>query len=94
MAGRRFDWDELNLPKCAARVARFDIEKLFQADETIIDPAPHPAELRYRAIGFDDDGRPMVVIFTIRVIGGRPHVRPISARYAHEKEVDRWPKRR
>ncbi|MGA8585036.1 MAG: BrnT family toxin [Roseiarcus sp.] len=52
---------------------------------------PHIGEMRYPAMGRNTLGRPLFVVFTLRRIGEGLIIRPISARYAHEKEATRWP---
>ena len=52
---------------------------------------PHIGEMRYRAMGRNTLGRPLFLVFTLRRIGGGLVIRPISARYAHDKEATRWP---
>ena len=86
-----FDWDEHNPSKCLARVPRAEIERLFGDPATYLAADPHIGETRYRAMGRNASGRPLFVVFTVRRIGGGLVIRPISARYAHEKEATRWP---
>lgn len=58
---------------------------------------PIPADIHvqtdeeYRpAVGSTMGGRPEFAAFTFRVKGGRSFVRPVSARYMHRKEVERY----
>jgi uncharacterized DUF497 family protein len=44
---------------------------------------PYEGETRFRAIGHNSDGRPMFVVFTMRMKAGEVLVRPFSARYRH-----------
>jgi hypothetical protein len=44
------------------------------------------------AIGEGRAGRRIFLVFTFRERGGRTYVRPISARYMHAKEVERYEK--
>ncbi|GLQ54201.1 hypothetical protein GCM10010862_14600 [Devosia nitrariae] len=37
-------------------------------------------------------GRYVFIAFTIREIEGAKHIRPISARYMHRKEIERYEK--
>jgi uncharacterized DUF497 family protein len=30
------------------------------------------------------------VVFTVRIVEGRELVRPVSARYMHRKEIEKW----
>jgi uncharacterized DUF497 family protein len=86
-----FDWDEHNLAKCVARVPRAEIERMFGDRATYLAVDPHMGETRYRAMGRSTSGRPLFIVFTLRRIAGGLVIRPISARYAHKKEVMRWP---
>lgn len=49
-------------------------------------------EDRFIAVGRNHDGRPMFVAFTLRRVGARTLVRPISARYMHRKEIEAYEK--
>jgi hypothetical protein len=49
-------------------------------------------ESRFIAVGRTPEGRFAFVAFTPRVREGQLLVRPISARYMHEKEVARYEK--
>ncbi|MSQ72134.1 MAG: hypothetical protein EXR27_12695 [Betaproteobacteria bacterium] len=44
-------------------------------------------EERLRAIGKTESGRPVFLVFTIRVRAGKRVIRPVCARYMHRKEV-------
>lgn len=48
---------------------------------------PHPDEPRMRAIGTTSAGRYVFLVFMLRTIDGVTKLRPISARYMHEKEI-------
>jgi len=85
-----FDWDGGNWPKCGKHgVSREEIETvLLNAPAIQIDPYPH--EQRMRAIGKTQAGRYVFLVFACRSIGNQIHLRPISARYMHKKEVDHY----
>jgi uncharacterized DUF497 family protein len=85
-----FDWDDGNWPKCAKHgLTQADIEAVFlRRTGTTSDPSEH--EIRFRAVGPAIDGRMAFVVFPIRELDGRSLVRPISARYMHEKEIRRY----
>ena len=51
---------------------------------------PHPDEPRIRAIGKTDAGRYIFLVFMLRKIDGQTKLRPISARYMHQKEIDHY----
>lgn len=85
-----FDWDEGNWPKCGKHgLTRDDIESLF-AGEVAVHPDPRLDEERSRAIGHTASGRMAFVVFTLRQIGRKIYIRPISARFMHEREIRRY----
>ncbi|CAM5522596.1 hypothetical protein ATER59S_04025 [Aquamicrobium terrae] len=83
-----FDWDNGNWPKCGKHgVTRNEIEELFTARLSVF-PVPEPAQAEQRllAIGMNGAGRHLLVVFTLREPAGQHLIRPISARFMHEKE--------
>jgi uncharacterized protein len=54
------------------------------------DTAHSQQEQRFRAIGRDENGRALFVVFTLRRRGREVLIRPISARYMHKKEADHY----
>jgi uncharacterized DUF497 family protein len=84
-----FDWDEGNWPKCARHgVSKAEIEEVFFQPVLILPDRSHSAaEPRKRAIGTTAAGRYVFVVFTVRDRGRARLIRPISARYMHEKEI-------
>lgn len=81
-----FDWDDGNWPKCGKHgVSRSEIERLFEFSPAIMDD-PYVDEPRKRAIG-KVDGRYIFLVFMYRELEGELLIRPISARYMHEKEI-------
>ena len=82
-----FDWDKGNWPKCGKHgVSRAEIEEVF-AGTPAVETDPFPEEVRMRAIGKSAAGRYVFVVFLLREIDGQTKLRPISARYMHEKEI-------
>jgi uncharacterized DUF497 family protein len=84
-----FDWDRGNRDKCRKHgVSIREIESLF-AGIVLVRPDPKHSEQEERLIGFGttERGRKMLVVFTLRHNGGETFIRPISARYMHQKEV-------
>lgn len=84
-----FNWDDGNWPKCAKHgLTKNDIEAVFAGSVDVF-PAKDapPDEVRYLAVGLNGEGRHLFVVFTIRNEGGLALIRPISARFMHEKEV-------
>ena len=85
-----FDWDEGNWPKCGKHgVTKAEIESLFGNRPSLyLDPNHSDSEQRYRAIGSGVSNRYILVAFTFRNQNANRYLRPISARYMHQKEVD------
>lgn len=85
-----FQWDRGNRAKCQKHgVTIAEIEYVFQNDPGIAPDVDHSQEeTRFFAIGKTREGRSVFVVFTIR----GDELRPISARYMHEKEVARYEK--
>ena len=82
-----FDWDKGNWPKCGKHgVSRAEIEEVFTGTPAV-ETDPFPEEVRMRAIGKSAAGRYVFVVFMLREINGQMKLRPISARYMHEKEI-------
>lgn len=87
-----FDWDDGNWPKCAKHgVKRNEIEEVLIALRFVVDD-PSPDEKRYRTAGVALSGRHVFVVFTFRDRNKERFIRPISARYMHEKEVRSYEK--
>lgn len=84
-----FDWDRGNRAKCAKHgVSTHEIEALFRAEPLVApDPGHSDHETRFIAVGRNAEGRPMFVAFTFRAPGDVRLIRPVSARYMHEKEI-------
>ena len=83
-----FEWDEGNWPKCGKHgVTKQEIEELFKEAVSVF-PAPHRSNIEHRsiAIGKNRKGRTILVVFTMRLRASQMLLRPISARYVHEKE--------
>lgn len=89
-----FDWDEGNRAKCRKHgVAMETVESLFQRGLTILpDEAHSQEERRFKAIGRDEKGRAVFIVFTLRRRHGGISIRPISARHMHKKEVEHYEK--
>jgi uncharacterized DUF497 family protein len=90
-----FDWDAGNRLRCQKHdLSIAPIEHVVSHAETLIVPDGKNSALESRliAIGRTPEGRFASVAFTPRVREGLLLVRPISARYMHEKEVARYEK--
>jgi uncharacterized protein len=88
----RYVWDAGNLEKCQTHgVTIAEIEHVLDGDPFIVPDYEHSdLEDRNFAIGLNRSGRPVFVVFTIRILGEREVVRPLSARYMHRKEIERY----
>ncbi|WP_037082171.1 BrnT family toxin [Neorhizobium vignae] len=85
-----FDWDDGNWPKCAKHgLSKDEIESLFENAPAVLRD-PEESEQRMRAIGIAESGRYVFVVFALREVDGRAYIRPISARYMHEREIRRY----
>ena len=85
-----FDWDAGNREKCRKHgVSLAEIEEVLEGEPAVFpDPAHSRREHRLRAIGTTRQGRYVFVAFTLRAdAAGLTRLRPISARYMHEKEI-------
>ena len=85
-----FDWDNGNWPKCGKHgVSREEIEQMLLGEPAVmVDPCS--GEPRMRAIGKTLTGRYVFLVFMLREIDGLTKLRPISARYMHQKEIDHY----
>ena len=85
-----FDWDEGNWPKCGKHgVSREEIEQVLLNSPTVMSD-PHQNEPRMRAIGKTDAERDIFLVFMLREIENKVFLRPISARFMHQKEIDHY----
>jgi uncharacterized DUF497 family protein len=86
----KFEWDAGNRAKCQKHgVSIEEIEAVFaHQPRTSVDEAHSIDEERFIAVG--GVARPIFVVFTARDASGQRIVRPISARYMHRKELDRY----
>ncbi|ACB54313.1 unknown [Crocosphaera subtropica ATCC 51142] len=83
-----FDWEEGNETKCQKHgVTLEEIEGFFQTQIYVAPDIKHSQdEDRFLAVGRLPSGRPLFVAFTLR----NNLIRPISARYMHEKEAQQY----
>ena len=85
-----FDWDDGNWPKCDKHgVSREEIEQVLLGTPAVMKD-PHSDEPRMRAIGKTKAGRYVFLVFILRKVDGNAMLRPISARYMHQKEIDHY----
>ena len=91
-----FQWDEVNREKCAKHgVSLSEIEAVFFRPGLLVleDTAHSTDEARFIVIGRSRAARPLFVCFTLRDTGGKRLIRPISARYMHDREVRAYEER-
>jgi uncharacterized DUF497 family protein len=88
----RCEWDAGNLVKCQKHgVTIAEIEQVLDGDPFLYPDYDHSQiEERNIAVGTNGNGRLIIVIFTLRMSDGREWVRPISARYMHRKEIEKY----
>jgi uncharacterized DUF497 family protein len=83
-----FNWDEGNWPKCAKHgVSKPEIEHVLTREALVRPDRTGRGEPRFNAIGRNAAGRYLFIAFAIREVEGQTMIRPISARYMHEKEI-------
>ncbi len=88
-----FDWDDGNTEKCKKHgLSQEDVESVFQRTPSVFPDLEHstPKERRFLVIGLTKAGRMAFVAFTVREKQGQPYLRPISARYMHDKEIQKF----
>lgn len=89
-----FDWDDGNRSKCQKHgVSIAEIEALFERGPRVApDPKHSRDEDRLIAAGKTGAGRALFVAFTMRNSAGRTPIRPVTARYMHEREIAAYEK--
>jgi uncharacterized DUF497 family protein len=90
-----FDWDSGNWPKCSKHgLSQDEIEFVLRYKPAVLpDRTPQDAETRYNAVGKNMEGRHVFIVFSFRYREGQRLIRPISARYMHQKEIDCYEQR-
>ena len=89
-----FDWNHGNLKKCQKHgVGIAEIESVFRQTIAIFpDPAYSKGEERFIGTGQTNTDRYVFIAFTLRTHNDKVLIRPISARYIHQKEVEHYEK--
>ena len=89
-----FDWDEGNKAKCQKHgVSVAEIEVALSARSRVAPDLRHSDfEQRFIAVERNYAGRPMFIAFTFREVGTQLFIRPISARYMHNREIEKYEK--
>ncbi len=87
-----FMWDKGNYEKCQKHgVSIEEIEELFHREPLVFPDLKHSSdEERLIAIGKSSKERHILVVFTIINELQEKRIRPISVRYMHKKEIDRY----
>lgn len=88
----QFDWDDGNRDKCQKHGVPLEAIEAVLSGRPAIGPDPYPREIeeRYQAVGRTAEGRHVFIVFTFREKAEGMSVRPISARYMHAKEVQKY----
>ena len=86
------EWDHANRDKCRKHgVPIAAVEAAFHRPIAVFpDPSHSRAEERFKAVGRTDEGRHLLIVFTLRAREGRTFIRPISARFMHAKEIKHY----
>jgi uncharacterized protein len=89
-----FDWDDGNMAKCQKHGVSIAEIELALTNPSIVAPDLRHSinEQRFIAIDRNANGRPMFIAFTMRERDGEKFIRPVSARYMHKEEADKYEK--
>ncbi len=89
-----FDWDDGNIDKCQKHgVSIAEIEAAFEGTVLIAPDVVHSLrEERFKAIGTTSQNRKLFIAFTVRHKDSSILIRPVSARYMHQKELKQYEK--
>ena len=89
-----FEWDAGNREKCQKHgVSLAEIEYVLeQSPGYAPDPRHSSKEDRFIAVGRTSVGRPVFIAVTFRDTDAGTLIRPISARYMHQKEIESYEK--
>ena len=85
-----FEWDRGNRGKCSKHgVTPSAVESIFSRPVAVFPDMDHSAsEERFKAVGRTDEGRHILIVFTVRVRNDASFIRPVSAHYMHRKEIE------
>lgn len=90
-----FDWDDSNWPKCAKHgVSKAEIEQVLMHGPAVFPDRGQETEERFNAIGRNAEGCYLFIVFAFRAKDEDALIRPISARYMHQKEVSHYEQRK
>ena len=89
-----FDWDEGNKAKCQKHGVSIEEIEAALANRTRVAPdlKHSDEEQRFIAVERNHSGRPMFIAFTFRERKGQSLIRPVSARYMHKEEIEKYEK--
>lgn len=89
-----FEWDTGNASKCEKQgLSRSEIEEFFKGEFQVVFDLKHSrVEDRFVAVGYHPARRPMLVVFSLREREGGVFIRPISARFMHDRELEKYEK--
>lgn len=89
-----FDWDHGNRGKCQKHgVSIAEIEAMFTGTVLVAsDPLHSVKGEQFKAIGAGAGGRKLLVVFTWRIRDAEYFIRPVSARYMHQREIRAYEK--
>ena len=92
MKAKGFDWDRGNWPKCGKHgLSKAEIEYVLTNQPMVLpDRYPVDIEARFNAVGKNQEGRYIFVVFTRRIKTSGWIIRPIGARYMHKKEIENY----
>lgn len=87
-----FDWDDGNIGHCQKHgIAIAEIEAVLSGEPLVAPDLAHSdKEERFIAIGRASNGRPVFIAYTHRMKAGKWLLRPVSARYMHAREIERY----
>jgi uncharacterized DUF497 family protein len=90
-----FMWDAGNYEKCQKHgVSIEETEYIFQTKPLLFSDLKHSSEeYRFIIIGKSCKNKYIFVVFTVVDQENGKHIRPISVRYMHQKEVNRYGKK-
>ena len=89
-----YQWDQGNRTKCQKHgVSISEIEGMFLRPVSVFPDVAHSdEEERFIAISTTEEGRHILLVFTVGEHDGERLIRPVSARYMHKREVDHYEK--
>ena len=90
MKAKGVEWDAGNWPKCGKHGVTQDEVEYVLAHTTFVIPDPFEGEPRLRTAGKTLGGRHVFIVFMHKHREDGLYLRPISARYMHDKEIEKY----